>query len=65
MTIKVLSFGLKSAAPYLFSMLSDAVEWILLNKHCISFPCHILDDFLFIEHHLASLPQNSWYPFCN
>ena len=45
---KVLPFGLRSAA-FLFNMLSDAVEWILLNKCYISFVCHILDDFLIIE----------------
>ena len=45
---KVLPFGLRSA-PFLFNMLSDAVEWILLNKCYISFVCHILDDFLMIE----------------
>ena len=45
---KVLPFGLRSA-PFLFNMLSDAVEWILLNKCYISFVCHILDDFLIIE----------------
>ena len=30
-------------------MLSDAVEWILLNKCYISFVCNILEDFLIIE----------------
>ena len=45
---KVLPFGLRSA-PFLFNKLSEAVEWILLNKCCISFVCHILDDFLIIE----------------
>lgn len=45
---KVLPFGLRSA-PYIFNQLSDAIEWILVNKCCISFVCHILDDFLIIE----------------
>ena len=45
---KGLPFGLRSA-PFLFNMLSDAVEWIVLNKCYISFVCHILDDFLIIE----------------
>jgi len=45
---KVLAFGLRSA-PSVFNQLSDAVEWILLNKCGISFVCHILDDFLIIE----------------
>ena len=45
---KVLPFGLRSA-PFLSNMLSDAVEWILLNKCYISFVCHILDDFLMIK----------------
>jgi len=39
---KVLPFGLRSA-PYLFNQLSEAIEWILLNKCAISFVCHILD----------------------
>jgi hypothetical protein len=45
---KVLPFGLRSA-PSIFNQLSDALEWILLNKCNISFVCHILDDFLLIE----------------
>ena len=45
---KVLPFGLRSA-PYLFNQLSEAIEWILLNKCSISFVCHILDNFLIIE----------------
>ena len=45
---KVLPFGLRSA-PFLFHLLSDAIEWILLNECLISFVCHILDDFLIIE----------------
>ncbi len=40
---KVLPFGLRSA-PSIFNQLSDALEWILLNKCNISFACHILDD---------------------
>ena len=54
---KVLPFGLRSA-PFLFNMLSDAVEWILLNKCYISFVCHILDDFLIIEPASPSPPQS-------
>jgi len=45
---KVLAFGLRSA-PSVFKQLSDAVEWMLLNKCGVSFVCHILDDFLIIE----------------
>ena len=45
---RVLPFGLRSA-PYLFNQLSEAIEWILVNKCLISFACHILDDFLIIE----------------
>ena len=45
---KVLPFGLRSA-PYLFNQLSEAIEWILLNRCAISFVCHILDDFLIVE----------------
>ena len=45
---KVLPFGFRSV-PFLFNLLSDAVEWILINECLISFVCHILDDFLIIE----------------
>ena len=45
---KVLPFGLRSA-PYIFNQLSDALEWILLNKCYISYVGHILDDFLIME----------------
>ena len=45
---RVLPFGLRSA-PFLFNQLSEAIEWIQLHKCCISFVCHILDDFLIIE----------------
>ena len=55
---KVLPFGLR-CAPYLFNQLSDAVEWILINKCQISFVCHILDDFLIIEPQADILPINS------
>ena len=55
---KVLPFGLQSA-PYLFNQLSDAVEWILVNKCQISFVCHILDDFLIIEPQADILLINS------
>ena len=41
---KVLPFGFRSV-PFLFNLLSDAVEWILINECLISFVCHILDDF--------------------
>ncbi len=54
---KVLPFGLRSA-PSIFNQLSDALEWILLNKCNISFACHILDDFLLIEPPSAHLPFN-------
>lgn len=52
---KVLPFGLRSA-PYIFNQLSDAIEWILLNKCAISFVCHILDDFLIVEPPLPPTP---------
>ena len=45
---KVLPFGLRSA-PFLFNLLSEAIEWILLHHCHISFVCHILDDFLIIK----------------
>ena len=45
---KALPFGLRSA-PYIFNQLSDALEWILLNKCSISYVGHILDDFLIME----------------
>ena len=45
---RVLPFGLRSV-PSIFNQLSDALEWILINKCNITFACHILDDFLLIE----------------
>ncbi|KAL9986312.1 hypothetical protein ACROYT_G000446 [Oculina patagonica] len=54
---KVLPFGLRSA-PYLFNLLSNAIEWILLNHCLVSFVCHILDDFLIIEPASFSPPLN-------
>ena len=54
---KVLPFGLRSA-PFLFNLLSDAIEWILLNQCQVSFVCHILDDFLIIAPALSSPPLN-------
>lgn len=54
---KVLPFGLRSA-PYIFNQLSDAIEWILVNKCSISSVCHILDDFLIIEP-ASPLPPHS------
>ena len=55
---KVLPFGLRSA-PFLFNQLSDAIEWILPNNCSISFPCHILDDFLLIEPPAPTIPYES------
>ena len=55
---KVLPFGLRSA-PAIFNQLSDALEWILLNKCNISFVCHILDDFLLIEPPTNFTPSDS------
>ena len=43
-----LPFGLRSA-PSLFSLLSDALEWILKNKYGIKHVIHILDDFFLVE----------------
>ena len=45
---KVLSFGLRSA-PYIFNQLSDALEWILLNKCFISYAGHILEATTFLS----------------
>jgi hypothetical protein len=45
---KVFPFGLRSA-PYIFNQLSDALEWILLNKCFMSYVGHILDEFLIME----------------
>ena len=57
---KLLRFGLRSA-PYIFNQLSDALEWILLNKCFISYVGHILDDFLIMEPPtLAGLPSQAW-----
>ena len=56
---KVLPYGLRSA-PYIFNQLSDALEWILLNKCFISYVGHILDDFLIVESPiLAGLPSQA------
>ena len=46
------------SAPYLFNLLSDVIEWILLNHCFVSFVCHILDDFLIIEPASSSPPLN-------
>ncbi len=45
---KFLPFGLRSAL-FLFNQLSEAIEWILVEKCAISFVCHFLDDFLIME----------------
>ena len=55
---KVLPIGLRSA-PFIFSQLSDAIEWILKNNCAISFVCHIVDDFLIIEPPAPTAPFNS------
>ena len=54
----VLPFGLRSA-PFIFSQLSDAIEWILQNNCAISFVCHIVDGFLLIEPPAPTAPFNS------
>lgn len=54
---KVLPFGLRSA-PYLFNQLSDALEWILINKCNISYVGHILDDFLIMEPAAKTIPHS-------
>lgn len=54
---KYLPFELRSA-PYIFNLLSDAVERILSNKCSISFVCHTLDDFLIIEPPSLFPPHN-------
>ena len=43
-----LPFGLRSA-PFLFNLLSDALEWIIKNKYGIKHVIHILDDFFLVE----------------
>lgn len=45
---KVLPFGLRSA-PFIFNMLSDALEWILKNTLQVKNVLHILDDFFVAE----------------
>jgi hypothetical protein len=55
---KVLPFVLRNV-PSIFNQLSDALEWILLNKCNISFVCHILDDFILIEPPAVLAPYNS------
>ena len=56
---RVLLFGLRSA-PSIFNQLSDALEWILINKCNITFACHILDDFLLIEPPASQPPLDSY-----
>lgn len=55
---KALPFGLRGAAA-IFNQLSDALEWILLNKCKISLVCHILDDFLLIQPPANLTPSKS------
>ncbi|XP_072306544.1 uncharacterized protein [Eucyclogobius newberryi] len=43
-----LTFGCKSS-PKLFDCLSEALCWILLNKHDVPFLVHLLDDFLLVS----------------
>ena len=45
---RVLLFGLRSA-PFIFNMLSDALEWNLIHKLGVSYVLHILDDFFIAE----------------
>ena len=45
---RVLPFDLRSA-PFIFNMLSDALEWILIHKLGASNVLHILDDFFIAE----------------
>ena len=45
---KRLPFGLCSA-PFLFTQLSEVIEWILKSKCAISYVTHFLDDFLIME----------------
>ena len=47
------------SAPYIYNKLSDAIEWIILNKCSISFVCHILDDFVIVELPCATSPPDS------
>ena len=43
-----LPFGLRSA-PFLFNLLSEALEWILKNNYGLKHVLHILDDFFLAE----------------
>ena len=55
---KMLPLGLRSALC-IFNQLSHSIEWVLLNKCCISFVCHILDDFLIVEPSCPNPPLDS------
>ena len=44
---KGLPFGLRSA-PYLFNMVTDALEWILIHHFGVQHCFHYLDDFLWL-----------------
>ena len=54
----MLPLGLRSALC-IFNQLSHSIEWVLLNKCCISFVCHILDDFLIVEPSCPNPPLDS------
>ena len=44
---KCLPFGLRSA-PYLFNLVAEALEWILMHYFSIKFCFHYLDDFFLV-----------------
>ena len=41
---KVLPFGVRSA-PYIFTCITDLVEWVAKQKYDVTFLMHYLDDF--------------------
>ena len=53
-----LPFGLRSA-PFIFTSITDLVEWILIHNYGVDFLCHYLDDFLTLGTPSSSICHNN------
>ena len=53
-----LPFGLRSA-PYIFTAIADAVQWMLTSHHGVDFLRHYLDDFLMLGPPASSVCYNN------
>ena len=53
-----LPFGLRSA-PYIFTAIADAVQWMLTSHHGVDFLRHYLDDFLTLGPPASSVCYNN------